>query len=309
MEILDLKSLKVGDSFSDSAILIAGMKLCKSKLDQFYITGMCRYKEITMPFKIWDSIYAEATHRHVEVGSVVSVSGVVSIYNDAIELDVKEISLNEDIDRKEFYKTAPVEQLVKELTNALNENLTKSALDVANKVILKNPDIMYAFGESFAGKVQHDAQVGGLLNHTLKMINIGLTILHNDDRLKPYSDTLLLGILFHDLGKIYEMDFGKYTSMSFVTHRTIGVEILNNYKAYIIDTVGERMYYDILAVIIGHHGDWGDKPRTICSYITHLIDVLDASVTGICDKIEAKDVKLDETGNKSVYCNGHNLVI
>jgi 3'-5' exoribonuclease len=309
MEILDLKLLEVGDTFTDAAILIAGMSLCKSKLDQFYIAGLCRYKEMTLPFKIWDSIFAEAAHKYVEVGTVVTVSGTVSIYNESIELVIKDISPTDEIDKKEFYKTAPIESLVEDLNHTLRTNLSAEAFKVANKVILNNPDILYAFEASFAGKVQHDAQIGGLLNHTLKMLKIGLTLLSNDERLSTYKDTLLLGILFHDLGKIYEMDFGKYTKMSFVTHRTIGVEIINNFKSYIIETVGERMYYDILAIIIGHHGDWGDKPRTVCAYITHLIDVLDSSVTGICDKIEAQDVRVDETGNKSVYCNNHNLVI
>ena len=63
----------------------------------------------------------------------------------------------------------------------------------------------------------HDAQIGGLLNHTMKMMRIAKVVYQNEPRmeqLENYKDMLYLGVILHDIGKIYEMNYGVYQENS-----------------------------------------------------------------------------------------------
>ena len=69
-----------------------------------------------------------------------------------------------------------------------------------------------------------------------------------------------------------------------------------------------NFYYEIVSVLQGHHGEFGDAPVTVLAYIVHLIDMLDSQTTGIFDKIESNDV-VTRANNMTVMVNGKYLVV
>lgn len=204
-------------------------------------------------------------------------------------------------------KSINVPKVYEELIGDVRANLSQNYQRIF-ALLLK--DYKDAYVKTYGGSKCHDAQVGGLMNHSYKMFKIALTLLSNDDRLAPFKDELLLGTLIHDFGKTVELDINKYTKNSFVTHRTLGIEILALRRGDIIPYIGEDAYYRLLAIVQGHHGEqWGDKPTTMITQVVHYIDLLESQTTGFLDIIDNEAYQVQENGNKVIKHGGNNLVI
>ena len=154
---------------------------------------------------------------------------------------------------------------------------------LVNKIIVG--DVKERFFSEFAAKRKHDACVGGLANHTIKMLRLAKTMIANDERLLPFNDIIYIGVICHDLGKIRELYMGNYVKNSFISHREHGCEMMYEIKEEIMDLFGEDFFYHLLSVIRGHHHVYDEKAKTVYAYIVHLIDMIDAQVTELMDNI------------------------
>jgi 3'-5' exoribonuclease len=133
------------------------------------------------------------------------------------------------------------------------------------------------------------------------MLNITEVLLSNDPRLSEmYKDLLVLGVALHDVGKVIEMKDGVYQPNSFVSHRTFGAEFLMENKHAIVLNSSLNFYYQLLAVMQGHHGEFEEPAKTVVTQIVHLIDMLESGVTGLMDRIAADNLSEDASGEKCV---------
>lgn len=314
MSVLDLKLVKEGTTVSDAIVYISSYrKMLKKDGKNYYIAGTFSNREDSLSFKVWDAPIIEAMSECDYTGAVVKVSGSASSYMNALDFKISSIEQADESQypKSLFLKSADVANLFKEFQVFLQENLSPNAVKVL-QYIFKTENLFKRFQEEFAGSKMHDAQIGGLLNHTMKMLRIAKVVYANEPRMENlvnYKDMLYMGIIMHDIGKVYEMNLGVYTENSFVTHRMLGIEILVKYKAIIVQCFNENFYYELISVLQGHHGkEWGDAPNTVLAYLVHLIDMVDSQTTGIFDKIERNDVT-QKAGGISVYVDGAYLTV
>lgn len=314
MSVLDLTTVKDGTNLVDCIVYIGSYKkMLKKDGKNYYIAGNFTNKEDSLSFKVWDAPIIEAMSQVDYSGCVVKISGSASSYMNAIDVKITSIQQVDETQypKSLFLKSADVPVLFKEFTEFIMTELSPNAVKIVQG-IFKSENLFGRFKEEFAGSKMHDAQIGGLLNHTLKMLRIGRVVCQNESRIESISnfkDLLYMGIIFHDIGKIYEMDLGVYTDISFVTHRILGIELLVKYKAQIIQFFDEHFYYNLISVLQGHHGkEWGDAPNSVGAFLVHLIDMVDSQTTGIFDKIERNDVT-QRAGGNSVYVDGLYLTI
>src|SRR5262249_8580037 len=106
---------------------------------------------------------------------------------------------------------------------------------------LMDDEFVRGFTSCPAGVKLHHAYVGGLLEHTVTMMDIA-------DRLLPFypgtdRDLLLIGVFLHDAGKVreltYKRSFGYSDEGQLVGHIAIGVEMLMAAAAKVPDLTGE----------------------------------------------------------------------
>lgn len=312
-DVLDLKTVKDGTILNDCVVYLANYKrLPKKDGKSFYIAGTFTNKEDVLSFKVWDAPLIDYMSGTDLTGKVVKITGSAGSYQNNIDVKINSIEPADETEypKSLFMKSADVDSLFKEFTDFVNAELSPNAVKLLLG-IFKSENLFPRFKEEFAGNKMHDAQIGGLLNHTVKMMKIGKVVYENEPRmnsLQYYKDMLYLSIILHDIGKVFEMLFGVYQENSFVTHRILGIEMLVKYKANIISLFDENFYYEIVSVLQGHHGEFGDAPVTVLAYIVHLIDMLDSQTTGIFDKIESNDVVM-KAGNMSVLVNGKYLIV
>ncbi len=314
MSILDLTAVKDGSNLVDCIVYVNSYKkMLKKDGKNYYIAGNFSNKESSLSFKVWDAPIIELMSQMDYSGCVVKISGAVSSYMNALDVKINSIELADEAQYPKylFLKSADVPVLFKEFTDFIMGNLSSNAVKIVQG-IFKNENLFGRFKEEFAGSKMHDAQIGGLLNHTLKMLKIAKVVCENEPRIDTvpnFKDLLYMGIIFHDIGKVHEMSFGVYTDISFVTHRMLGIELLVKYKAQIIQFFDEHFYYCLISVLQGHHGkEWGDAPNTIGAYLVHLIDMVDSQTTGIFDKIERNEVT-QRAGGNSVFVDGIYLTV
>jgi hypothetical protein len=310
MQPIDLINLKDKDVVS-GLIYVQDYTKKLDPVSKAPLNGSIYFYGKSMGFKIWDKAIQNIFNQNELTGSIIAIEGDVGVYNDKMELTVSKATFDHGItDVNIFFKSVEVETVFGQFVEFVNTNLTQTAVTILLGVF-QAENLFDPFKVTWAGKKMHDAQVGGLMNHTLKMLRLAKTLIDNDNRLAQWSDLVYLSIVLHDIGKVNEIgEGGIYTDNSFVSHRAMGVEITVRNKDSIVAAYGETFYYHIIAVQLGHHGDYADKPTTIWALIIHLIDMLESQVTGFLDKMDNGDFKM-KNGQKTVWIGSNmpNLVV
>ena len=307
MRIVELNNLKVNDIIRGYALISSYSVASYGNQGKSRALGTLTTKDKTMDWTSFDNKIVEY-FSSLEINNILYIEAKVSEYNGKLSLVINKIDVEPtSLTEYDFMKSINVPKVYEELIGDVRAHLSQNYQRIF-ALLLK--DYKDAYVKTYGGAKMHDAQVGGLMNHSYKMFKLALTLLSNDDRLVPFKDELLLGTLIHDFGKVIELDINKYTKNSFVTHRTLGIEILALRRGDIIPYIGEDAYYRLLAIVQGHHGEqWGDKPTTMITQVVHYIDLLESQTTGFLDIIETEAYQVQENGNKVIKHGGNNLVI
>lgn len=307
MRILELNNLKVNEVIRGYALITSYSVASYGNQGKSRALGTLQTKERSIKWTSFDAKLVEY-FSSMEINNILCIDAKVSEYNGELSLVINKIDFEPTtLTEYDFMKSINVPKVYEELIGDVRANLSQNYQRIF-ALLLK--DYKDAYVKTYGGSRMHDALVGGLMNHSYKMFKLALTLLSNDDRLAPFKDELLLGTLIHDFGKTVELDINKYTKNSFVTHRTLGIEILALRRGDIIPYIGEDAYYRLLAIVQGHHGEqWGDKPTTMITQVVHYIDLLESQTTGFLDIIENEAYQVQENGNKVIKYGGNNLVI
>ncbi len=145
-----------------------------------------------------------------------------------------------------------------------------------------------------AGAYQHHSYNGGLLQHTLGVTKLALTLSDLVESLyggTVVRDTVLAGAILHDVMKCYcyeETGEGVFRTSDFggkVDHLSL--------------MVGEMMkrefQLDVVHVVASHHGDVGPtKPKSVEALIVSVADLADSDLNG--KLLRAAEYLLRRTG-------------
>ncbi|MCB1233908.1 MAG: HD domain-containing protein [Verrucomicrobiae bacterium] len=167
-----------------------------------------------------------------------------------------------------------------------------------------------------AARRNHHARRGGLVEHVAQMMRTAVQICVAYPMLN--RDLLVSGVLFHDIGKLWENAYAAkgftmpYTEASeLISHIPVGMEIVNRLWRDLLETPeasgwqtlepsSDRVRLHLLHLIASHHGtlEFGSPvvPKTPEAHALHYIDNLDAKLQMMFEAYE----KTTELG-KNVY--------
>jgi 3'-5' exoribonuclease len=149
-----------------------------------------------------------------------------------------------------------------------------------------------------AAQTIHHAYRGGLLEHKLKMAEVGRYLARTYD---ANEDLVLAGVLLHDIGKLQELHYEPgataYTrDGNLVGHIGLGL-ILVHETITGISGFPEHLRAQIEHLIVSHHGsrEHGSpvEPRTIEAFILAMVDELDTRINQVRRAIR-EDIGADE---------------
>ena len=219
-------------------------------------------------------------------GALVKVKAKVEEYRGALQLNIVQIreALPEDnVDKAYFIKTAPLSGDV--MYETLMETIKSLTFEPIKIIVEKRvAEIKEKLVFYPAAKSIHHSFIGGLLYHTIAMVEIGEKLLP----IYPFLDRniLLAGIILHDLDKTEEMiadEFGveDYTLKgNLLGHLVSGVTHIDRIgKASGID---EEVIIILEHLVLSHHNkaEYGSpKPPALPeAELLHLIDNIDAKM-------------------------------
>jgi 3'-5' exoribonuclease len=159
------------------------------------------------------------------------------------------------------------------------------------EAFLNDEELVKKFKLAPAAKAVHHVFLGGLLEHTLSVVQLVLLI---GPRYKGIDQELLLtGAILHDLGKVSELSFERtfdYTDPGrLLGHITLTVEMIDE-KLKAIPEFPENLALLLKHIILSHHGEYEfgspKRPKTLEALLLHHLDDMDAKMNGFMAWIE-----------------------
>jgi 3'-5' exoribonuclease len=197
-----------------------------------------------------------------------------------------------------------VEQMFKRTLEILRTIKDKHLLYLV-KQFVEDKELMAKFKKAPAAISMHHAYLGGLLEHTLNLLELALLIGPRYPEIN--TDLMLAGTFLHDIGKTQEMAWDtalKYTdSGQLIGHLVIGTMLIEQKVEKTQRDLGQPFPARLLQVlehmILSHHGEYeygaAKLPMTTEAMALHHLDNLDAKIDMIKREFAAAEPGSDWT--------------
>jgi 3'-5' exoribonuclease len=257
---------------------------------------------------IWN--VTDAATYDFESGDFIRAEGTTQRFQGTLQFIATKLTKvpADSVDSTEFARIQTVD--IPKMQNRLRE-LLRSIADPSLRNLADCFSIDDTFIEQFsrtpAGIKLHHAYVGGLLEHSLQMMELAVRIAELYPMLN--RDLLLMGAFLHDIGKTQELAFGNemyYTDQGqMLGHPFLGVEILNAKIAEAEKLAGEPFNAEtamlLKHMLISHHGSYENQcsklPMSLEAMMLHFIDSMDSKVA------EFRKYILDDPNAGSLWTN------
>ena len=248
-----------------------------------------------IPAKILDRV--AALGEEFEAGEFVKVEARADRHHQRLELVIESIRrVNPDQDRREGFSAEacvpsaprPIDEMWDELQARIAGAGNPWVRELLTFIVTARADRLKVWP---AAVVVHHAYRGGLLEHILKLADVGASMASAYD---ADADLLLAGAVLHDIGKLDELHYDGVTSYTrdgnLLGHITLGVMAVRS-AAAAIDGFPDDLRVRIEHLVASHHGsrELGSpvEPMSAEAFILSAIDDLDARLHQVRRHIES----------------------
>lgn len=284
-----IRDWRSGDSVSGFA-LVARRESRRDRYGQEYLDVELADATGSITAKVWPD--SPALDSRFAAHDFVAIEGVVKSFKGELQLSLNACRRADDSDRDRGFDESELIPSSQEDIGRLAERLHAIYPDaierpplrrLAERALAENGEALRSHP---AAKVMHHAYLGGLLEHTVSMAELALAVAAHYPRLD--RDLLLLGVLFHDLGKLREigaMPANDYTLEGvLVGHVVIGRDLLRD-AARGLDDLDPELLLHLEHLVLSHSGrrEYGSpvEPSTAEALALHALDDLDAKLNQV----------------------------
>jgi 3'-5' exoribonuclease len=280
-----VEQLRDGDAL-DEVYLLTEKQLRANRNGNPFLLLELRDRTGGIQGRMWNA--GEQIARGFNAGDFVQIVGRVQMFQGALQVIVTEVTRAEQqkVDYGDFLPQT--DQSIPKLLDRLRGYLLRLGnphLRALAECFLMDDAFVRAFSTCPAGVKLHHAYVGGLLEHTVSMMDAAdklLALYPAVDR-----DLLLFGVFLHDAGKTRELTYARAFGYSdegqLVGHIPIAVAMLAETATKVPDLTGEPFPRELMLrvqhMILSHHGElaYGSPrvPMTPEAMLLHLIDLTD----------------------------------
>lgn len=287
MEKLFVVDLKEKQTLQ-TTFLAKNKTLLTDKKGNQYISLFLSDKSGSVDAKIWDNI--ERMNNSFESGDIVMVKGQVQMFQNKKQVIIHKIDCikNEELKFEDYVGeiSRSPEEVLQELLQIV-EQVKSSHIKQLILSTLNDPSIKTFLLKSPAAKSIHHVKVGGLIEHILSISQIMVFIAGQYPQLN--FDLLVFGAIFHDLGKIWELEWTqkgiRYTDKGrLVGHLVMSAELVEKKASQILGFPDDEIVL-LKHIILSHHGklEYGSPkvPMMLEAFVVWMIDDLDSKVDSI----------------------------
>jgi len=267
-----------------TSFLVHSKEIRQKKSGEFYLSLMLGDRTGELDAKMWDNV-AEVLDAF-DRDDFVKIKGLIQVFHNRPQLTIHKVRRMDDseIDYADYFPSSKrdASEMWSELRGIVGQ-ITNPHLKRLLDAFLDDEAIAARYRRAPAAKSIHHAFLGGLLEHVLSLCALArLTAQHyaNVD-----YDLLLTGVVLHDIGKIYELNYERGFSYSsegqLIGHISIALRM-------VADKVREQPDFPpalralVEHMILSHHGqlEFGSPklPQFPEALLLHYIDDMDSKM-------------------------------
>lgn len=299
-----LGDMKSGDMIEDEVFVISRKELRQSQSGSMFISLQVSDKTARVSAKIWQA--TEGMYKTIPQSGFLRLRGRFDEYRGEPQMIIEGIK--------------PVDPTSVNLADLLPcttkdiEGMWKRTLDILRTI--KSKDILLllkqfiadeafvtAYKRSPAAVTFHHAFIGGLMEHTLTLLESAVAVLPVYPQLN--GDLVLAGLFLHDIGKIKELSSNaafEYTDEGQLIGHIVQTTIWIEQKAAATEAESGKAFPPALKnvlqhIVLAHHGEYEygspKLPATPEAAMVHYLDVMDAKVQAFCAAQDKTDPDSD----------------
>jgi 3'-5' exoribonuclease len=285
-----IADLKPGQLIDDQVFLIRSKDLRTTTNGSLYIHAILVDRSGEVPARAWQA--NESMFNALPEGGLIRLKGRTESYkgNNQFIIDaIRPIDPEILVDMAEFLPTTTldVDAMWRRLTEILS-GIKHPAIAALVAEFLQDEKLAAAFRRSPAALALHHAYLGGLLEHTLQLLEVALRVIPLYPKLN--LDLVLAGLFVHDIGKTCEL--ASDTSISYTDdgqllgHIFIAANWIDQKADAVARKTGQpfptKIRWALQHIVLSHHGryEFGSPklPAFAEAAAIHYLDNLDAKV-------------------------------
>jgi 3'-5' exoribonuclease len=266
-----------------TSFLVHSKEIRQKKSGEMYLSLLLGDKTGELDAKMWDNVASVVDS--FERDDFVKVKGLIQVFHNRPQLTIHKMRRMDasEIDFGDYFPCSrrDPQEMWNELRGIVS-GLTNHHLKSLVEALLDDPEIAGRYRRAPAAKQIHHAYLGGLLEHVLSLCALArATAAHyNIDR-----DLLLTGVVLHDIGKVYELNYERGFSYSadgqLLGHIAIAIRMVND-KLRGLPDFPPRLRSLVEHMILSHHGqlEFGSPkvPLFPEALLLHYIDDMDSKM-------------------------------
>jgi 3'-5' exoribonuclease len=281
------------DKLITTSFLVHSKEIRQKKSGELYLSLLLADRTGELDAKMWDNV-AEVIDAF-DRDDFVRVKGLVQIFHNRPQMTIHKMRRMDDseIDFGDYFPSSRRDQdeMWRELSGIV-AGFTNAHLKALLEAVLDDEEIARRYRRAPAAKHIHHAFLGGLIEHVLSVCALARVAAGHYTFID--SDLLLTGVILHDIGKIYELNYERGFSYSnegqLLGHIHIGVRIVGD-KLRGLPQFPTALRSLVEHMILSHHGklEFGSPkvPQFPEALMLHYLDDLDSKMECMRSLIES----------------------
>ena len=241
-----------------TSFLVHSKEVRQKKTGELYLSLLLGDRTGELDAKMWDNV-SEAMDTF-DRDDFVKVKGMIQVFHNRPQLTIHKVRRMDDgeIEFADYFPSSrrdPAEMW--DELRATVAGLSNPHLKALLEAMLDDPDIAWRYRRAPAAKQIHHAYLGGLIEHVLSVCALARMAARHYPNVD--GDLLLAGIVLHDIGKIYELNYERgfsYTSDGqLIGHISIGLRMVAE-KLRGLPDFPPQLRSLVEHMILSHHGKY-----------------------------------------------------
>lgn len=302
-----IRDLREGDIIKNEIYLCKSKQILTGKSGKEYVSLILQDKTGTIDAKIWDFNCEIGPY---EAMDFVHIDARVTSFQDALQLNVSKIYRSREGEyypEDYFPKTGKnVEEMYQKIKKYVSSIKDINLRLLAESFFISDEEFIKKFKNHSAAKSVHHSFMGGLLEHTLSVVNLCDYYAANYPIIN--RDLLITAALLHDIGKMDELsafprndytDKGQLLGHIFIGANKVAERIKENV------CFPDKLASELIHCILAHHGEleYGSpkKPATIEAMALHFADNTDAKLQTMSELLNSCDSNVEWMGYQRLF--------
>lgn len=290
-----IKDIQPGQQIND-IYLVTQPILRNTTRGDLYIAMFLSDKTGKLNSRMWQA--TEQIYQQIPPEGYVQIRGKSELYQGAMQIVVNDLQVVDPsrVNPADYMPRTEkdVTQMYKEMVGILATIENEPLRNLVSSFV-KDTELMKQFCTAPAAMQMHHNYLGGLLEHTLNMLNVAKALFPLYPKIQ--KDLVLAAIFLHDIAKTrelsYQVSIGYTDQGQLLGHIVQGCRLISQKADQLAQEghpVPPEIVDNLLHIVISHHGlpEFGavKVPATPEAFMVHYIDNLDAKMNQTTTLIE-----------------------